>query len=204
MTEIETLYGKTYSDNGRKDPKFYIDNYESNRTLIEGSESTILNPDFDGILRLTSDYALSLSNYGSSRKALPYLDKSIDLFHKSSIKELNEVPIYEMLRLTRGIENYNFKNIKSATTDFEYLVKFYPDNDRYRDWLLAAKTYKQKIYLKTVWGITLFCLVFLSLSEKEEQSLRQILLWSVVACATVGALLELNRYFIKKEIKNGL
>ncbi|WP_026897707.1 hypothetical protein [Daejeonella oryzae] len=94
MTEIRILYDKTYSDNLTRDPKYFINLYEENKNLIEGADPSTANPDYDGILRLTSDYALSLSQYGSSRKAIPYLDKSIQLFKNSSVKDLTKVQMY--------------------------------------------------------------------------------------------------------------
>ena len=48
-------------------------------------------------MRLTSDDYLSLSKDGSSKKAISYLDKSIELSEGSSGAELSKIPLYEML-----------------------------------------------------------------------------------------------------------
>jgi hypothetical protein len=76
MTDIKKLYDKIYSDGIQKDPKIFIDIYEENKNLIEGADKSTSNPDYDGIMRITAEYALSLSQYGSSRKSIQYLDKS--------------------------------------------------------------------------------------------------------------------------------
>src|SRR5665213_4344425 len=133
MTDIKSLYDKIYSDRIQKDPKVFIDIYEENKNLIEGADPSISNPDYDGIMRITAEYALSLSQYGSSRKSIPYLDKAIQLFKNSSQTDLSKPQMFEMLVWARGIENYNQKEYSLASTDFQYLVDNYPDNDKYRN-----------------------------------------------------------------------
>jgi hypothetical protein len=120
MTDIKKLYDKIYSDGIQKDPKIFIDIYEENKNLIEGADKSTSNPDYDGIMRITAEYALSLSQYGSSRKSIPYLDKSIQLFKDSSQTDLTKVHMFEMLVWARGIENYNQKKYSLASTDFQY------------------------------------------------------------------------------------
>lgn len=97
MTDIKSLYDRIYSGNLTKDPKDFIHIYEEHKNLIEGAEQSKSNPDFDSIIRITSDYALSLSQYGSSRKSIPYLDKAIQLFKNSSLTDLKEIQMFEML-----------------------------------------------------------------------------------------------------------
>lgn len=201
MTEIETLYHKTYADNNRKDPKFYIDTYESNRDLIEGSDTSTSNPDYDGIMRLTADYALSLSIYGSSTKSLPYLDKAIGLFQNSSTKDLVKVPIYEMLIWTRGMENYNAKKYSIATKDFDYLVDNYPDNDKYKQWLYASKTIRATKYLNILWGLTVFCFVWASFIKSEDEKFKYILIITAIIAGILAILTEIAKAIIKFSIK---
>jgi len=85
MTDIKSLYDRICSDNLTKDPKNFIHIYEEHKNLIEA--------------RITSDYALSLSQYGSSRKSIPYLDKFIQLFKNSSLTDLKEVQMFENVSL---------------------------------------------------------------------------------------------------------
>ena len=95
MTDIKSLYDKIYSDRETKDPKIFINIYEENINLIEGADNLTSNPDYKGIMRITADYALALSQYGSSRKSIPYLDKAIQLFKNSSLTDLKEVQMFE-------------------------------------------------------------------------------------------------------------
>jgi hypothetical protein len=68
MNEIDRLCDKIYCENKNGVFKHFIDVYEENQKITEGTVQTKLNPDYGGIMCLNSDYALSLSNYGSSKK----------------------------------------------------------------------------------------------------------------------------------------
>lgn len=201
MTNIETLYHKTYSGDPRHESSYQIDNYESNKDLIKSADPSVSNPDYDGIMRLTADYALVLYKNGKSKKALPYLDKAINLFQNSSIKDLYKVPMYETLLLSRGIVNYNNRKYSIASNDFVWLVTSDPESCKYRNWLLAAKTYKQKRYLNIAWRLALFCLLFHSFIVREHDSLRRLLLWIGIASLGVAVIQEANLYFVKRKVR---
>lgn len=201
MNEIETLCEKIYSENKNRVPKQFIDFYEENQNTIEGVDKTKANPDYDGIMRLTSDYALSLSYYGSSKKAIPYLDKSIELFEGSSWNELVKIPMYEMLIWTRGVENYNNKNYGKATKDFRYLVKSYPDNEKYSNWLLASRTIKIKKWLNILWLGNLVSIGCISFIEKEDAALKNYLFIIAITFFTLAGLAEIINAKIKSNIK---
>jgi len=201
MTEIKILYDKIYSENLIRDPKHFIDLYDENKNLIEGADPSTSNPDYDGIMRITSEYALSLSHYGSSRKAIPYLDKSIQLFKDRSVDDLTKVPMYEMLVWTRGVEHYNNKNYKTASQDFQYLVYTYPDNDKYRNWLLASKTIKAKKYLNYIWGFAFMSFIWYSLATKDGDTNRDYFLMATGVFVLIGILVEIANSILKSSIK---
>lgn len=201
MTEIKILYDKIYSDNLTRDPKHFIDLYEENKSLIEGADASTSNPDYDGIMRITSDYALSLSHYGSSKKAILYLDKSIQFFKDSSVDDLPKVPMYEMLVWTRGVENYNNKNYKTASQDFQYLVDNYPDNDKYKNWLLASRTIKAKKYLNYIWGFAFMSFIWYSLATKDNDTNRDYFLMATIVFVLLGILVEIANSLLKSSIK---
>ena len=201
MTEIKILYDKIYLEITSRDPKHFIDLYEENKNLIEGADSSTSNPDHDGIMRITSDYALALSQYGSSRKAIPYLDKAIQLFKDSSSKDLTKISLYEMLVWARGVENYNQKKYSLATKDFQYLVDNYPDNDKYRNWLLASKTIKVKKYSNLLWLGVLICLVWETMVNKEDAKLKFSLLIAATVLFVLAIAVEIFNFLVKAKIK---
>jgi tetratricopeptide (TPR) repeat protein len=201
MTDIKILYDKIYSDGIQKPPKIFIDIYEENKNLIESADSSTSNPDYDGIMRITAEYALSLSSYGSSKKSIPYLDKAIQLFKDSSQTDLTKVQMYEALVWARGLENYNQKNYSIAAKDFQYLVDNYPDNDKYRNWLLASKTVHTRKYLNYAWAATVVFLVCETMVSKEDGQLKNYFLIATTIFFVIAIIGEIANALIKSRIK---
>jgi tetratricopeptide (TPR) repeat protein len=201
MTDIKLIYDKIYSDGIQKDPKVFIDIYEENKNLIEGADASISNPDYEGIMRITAEYALSLSQYGSSRKSIPYLDKAIELFKNSSQTDLSKLQMFEMLFWARGMENYNQKKYSLASTDFQYLVNNYPDNDKYRNWLIASKTIKTKKYLNFIWGFAIMGFVWYLMATNERDQNRNYFLGAAIVFGLVAVTVEIKNSLLKSRIK---
>jgi tetratricopeptide (TPR) repeat protein len=201
MTDIKILYDNIYSDGIQKPPKVFIDIYEENKNLIESADTSTSNPDYDGIMRITAEYGMALSSYGSSKKSLPYLDKAIQLFKDSSQTDLTKVQMYETLVWVRGTENYNQKNYSLAAKDFQYLVDNYPDNDKYRNWLLASKTIQTRKYVNYVWGATAVFLVWEIMVSKEDRQLKNYLLIATSIFFVIAIIGEIANAVIKSRIK---
>ena len=201
MTDLKILHDRIYSNDGIKDPKQFIDIYEESKSLIESAVHPAANPDYDAVMRITSDYALSLSHYGSSRKSILYLDKAIQMFKNSSWKDLTKLSMYEMLVWTRGFENYNQKEYSLATQDFQYLADTYRDNDKYKKWLLASRTVKVKKYLNFFWYGAFTCLVLGAMVNKEDIKLRGYLLIGTIALIGLAIATEIIKIFIKSKIE---
>jgi len=201
MTDIKILYDKIYSDRIQKDPRIFINIYEENQNLIEGADPSISNPDYDGIMRITAEYALSLSQYGSSRKSIPYLDKAIQLFKNSSQTDLSRLQMFEMLVWARGIENYNQKKYLLASTDFQYLVDNYPDNDKYRNWLIASKTIKTKKYLNFFWGIAMVSFIWYLMAKNDQDQNRNYFFVAAIVFILLAVTVEIKNSLLKPRIK---
>ena len=200
MTDIKILYDKIYSDGIQKDPKSFIAIYEENKNLIEGADQSTSNPDYDGIMRITAEYALSLSEYGSSRKSIPYLNKAIQLFKNSSQTDLNKSQIFEVLVWVRGMENYSQKKYSLASKDFQYLVESYPENDKYRNWLFASKTIKAKKYLNYIWGFALMSFIWYSLATNDRDTNKYYFLAATIIFVLTGITVEIANSLLKSRI----
>ena len=200
MTDIKILYDKIYSDGIQKAPKIFINIYEENKNLIEGADISTSNPDYDGIMRITAEYALSLSQYGSSRKSIPYLDKAIQLFNASET-DLTKIQIYEMLVWARGVENYNQKKYSLVKTDFQYLVDNYPDNDKYKNWLLSSRTIQSKKYVNYLWFAAVICMVWETMVHKEDRQLKDSLLIAAIIFFGTAVCGEITNALVKTSIK---
>ena len=201
MNELEAIYNHLYPDNKACETKLFIEIYEQNKSIIESTDLSISNPDYNGIIRMIADYSLALSQYGSSRKALPYLDKSIQLFQKSSMEDLTKVPMYETLLWARGIENYYQKKYSVSTKDFQYLVDNFTENDKYRNWLLASKTIKAKKILNYFWFGAFLAFIWYSLATKDNDKNRDYFLIFGIICAGIAALIQIAVSVVKASIK---
>jgi hypothetical protein len=200
MTDIKILYDKIYSDGIQKPPKVFIDIYVENKNLIESADSSPSNPDYDGIMRITAEYALSLSSYGSAKESMPYLDKAIQLFKYSSQTDLTKVQMYEALVWARGIENYNQKKYSLAKLDFQYLVDNYPDNDKYRNWMLASRTIQTRKYVNYIWAAAAVCLIWEIMVYKEDAQLKNYLLLATTIFFVIAIIGEIANALIKSNI----
>jgi len=200
MSEIKDFHDYIYNKLKPSSPKVYIDVYEKNKTLIESSDFSISNPDFVELTSITSDYAMALSEYGNSTKAMPYLAKSINLFEEK-YDELKNMSMYEMLKWYRGVENYNLKKYSLASKDFQFLVDTYPENDKYRNWLLASKTINLRKYLNYFWSCEFVCIFWYTLISKENFVLKQILIVVAIVLIVVAIFGEIMVALMKASIK---
>lgn len=200
MTDIKSLHDRIYSDTSTKEPKTFINIYEENKDLIEGADYTISNPDYQGIMRITADYALALSHYGSSRKSIPYLNKAIQLYKNSPLTGLKEGTMFEALLLARGIENYNQKKYSLASADFQYLFDNYPDNDRYKNWLIASNTIKTKKYLNFFWGLAIASFVCYLMAANDRAPSSMYFILATIAFVLVAVAFEVANWLRKSRI----
>ncbi|WP_026897706.1 hypothetical protein [Daejeonella oryzae] len=106
-----------------------------------------------------------------------------------------------MLVWTRGVEHYNNKNYKTAAQDFQYLVDTYPDNDKYRNWLLASKTIKAKKYLNYIWLLALVSLIWSTLATKDGDTNKDYFLMATGVFVLTGISLEIANSVLKSRIK---
>lgn len=202
MSAIKDIYNEIYSEHLDLDAVQLILYYEQHTDLIEVENLLPSNPDYDGIMRITADYAKALSYYGDSKKALIYLNKSDKLFKNStSAKELVEIPVYEDLIWIRGMEYYNQRNYNLATKDFRYLVDNYPYNDKYRSWLLGVKTIRIKKYSNFIWPLFFVCIIGIFLLNNRKTSVNFVLLTVSSILFIAGITIDIFDFVMKRKIK---
>ena len=204
---IEQFYEKIYTDKSYRKADNFIEFIESNIDLINNIEIGEDKELHDKILRLIIDYAHSLTLCESFRKALPQINKAIDLFeshpdHKNT--DLIRLPNYEYLIFDRAEANYYLKNIKSAIKDLEILNTEFPDNDKYDNWLSNSLKYQTRQILRIVWYIIGGAVLLTTFIEKETIGFWYNILLGIIA---IGLLVIIPTEFVirekKKTIKNG-
>jgi hypothetical protein len=200
---IHQLYVKIYSDHRFKDPQEFIDIYETNKELIEGLP---LNGDkevYRKITRLTGDYAHHLTTREYYKKALPKIDKAIELFELNPDyigTDLFKHQLFEALVFDRAVSNYYLKNYKEAKSDLRILKDRFPDNDKYQNWLNSLQTFSIRALINVCWYVVAGAmLVTMLFDEKEIGILRDIILFVGIIALIIAVTADLKSRFAKRK-----
>lgn len=205
MSDFAILYNKLYIDRVTKDPKTFIDIYDANRMYIENQDTSSSNPNFRDLVQIIADYGIALSFYGSTTKAIPYLDKADRLFKEYA--ELNKKEdvlkssMYERLVWERGKINYGLKKYNLSAKDFQYLVDTFPDNDKYREGLMASRTIKSKKIINSLWMAAAVLFIWYSFVTKDGDKLRDYFLMALIVCIIVAVVMEIMNSLVKRGIE---
>ena len=159
MMNVLEIANHIYDKQVTKSYKDLVVNYEKYKSIIENVDYTAFDEQFDAFLKLTIDYSIALSEIGDYNRSLPYINKSIELFNadkKYAPEDLFNLRTYELLLWHRGKGNYIIKNYSLSKNDFETLVKHYPENKQYRNWLIGIDNVNhnliKKIFLYILFG----------------------------------------------------
>jgi len=145
MIDIKVIAEDIYSKENTKSHRDLIDNFERHQKTIETIDFKATEDTYAIYSQLLADYGIALAETQSYRKAIPTIDKALDLLEnnkKFTTKTLPNVKFYETLIFNRGICNYYRDKFELARPDFELLVRLYPDNDNYPKWTNAIKNRK--------------------------------------------------------------
>ena len=89
-----------------------------------------------------------------------------------------------------------------AAKDFQFLVKNYPDNDKYRNWLRASKTIKVKKISNNIWFGVFICIVWELLLKTENANLKLGLFITACILFVIAIVLEVFSFLVKAKLKN--
>ena len=203
---IDELYHQIYSDEATKNSTNFIDLFESNKDLVD---SLAVNGDkevHNKVMRLTADYAHHLAMKENYKKALPIIDKAIRLFQEYpdfKDKELFKIEFYETLVFDRVVANYYLKRFKKAQHDLKILTAKFPDNDKYKNWLAATKTYSTQILINILWYVIAAVVVTTAIVERQDLGIFYDIILYIGAVALIAAMIaEITKVIRKKKIKN--
>jgi len=200
---FKEIYDSIYSNEETKNPDSFIKHYEENITLIENHETDSENDYYD-VMRLTSDYAHNLTIKESYTKALPFLDKAVQLYENFSgfdNEKLLENNFYQLLRFDRASANYYLKNFSIAQSEFKWLNDTYPENDKFKLWMTHTKFRKHDSLLKILWYIIAGSVLATTFIEKESIGfLYDIVLYFGTIALVIAIALESIKYINKRKI----
>ena len=201
---INELFDKVYSTDETKNPDTFIRLFEENIILIENQDLQIDNVTYNAVMRLTADYAHNLKMKESHTKALPYLDKAINLFENYSgfdKTKMNDVEFYRILRFDRGVSNYYKKNYSKSQLDFSWLIENNPENDAYKSWIFGLRYRKYDWVLNILWYIIAGSVILLSLIDRDSYRFAHDLIVYLGAFALVVApILGIIKYLNKRKL----
>jgi tetratricopeptide (TPR) repeat protein len=193
MNELKAIALKIYSVETTKSPQDMVDNFERHQALIEATDYNSSPETYTLYTRLTSDYAIALTDIESHKKAIPLLNKALSLLSndttidKDNIKEIN---FYQAIIFRRGISNYYLKNYSESKKDFLLLTELYPDNIKFKTWLIAIN----KIFLNKIKNILWLLVAGFLLIEvflKHYDLPHELFLWAGVFSLLVAVVLEI-------------
>jgi tetratricopeptide (TPR) repeat protein len=181
----------------------FIRFYENNKHSIENTDSSIdgLNDKFK--LKLVCEYGMSLVDGGQYAKGVSILEKAIPMFENepdNSKTDLKNNSYLEHLLWHYGFALWEIKQINDSIKIFKRLVNYYPENDKYRNWLTSLKASKIRKIANPIW---IACFIWLLgdliiFSKLDSQTRLFFSILGVSLLITVGIMELIIQIRIKK------
>lgn len=208
MTNLQQIADDIYSTENTKSHKDLVLNYEKYKEELDRFDYNESQEKYDLFLRLLSDYAIALAGIESYKKAIPHIEKALELFKADKEfdpQKIYNTKFYELLLWNRGKSNYYLENYSLAKLDFELLVKEYPDNFIYKKWLITTKNIKLHLIKNILWYgvvVSLFIETFLDKIIFEKLIVIYIGILGLLAVLTLEALVyyRKKKYFADEKI----
>ena len=140
----------------------FIRFYENNIQSIDNIDSTKDEDSYDFKLRLICEYGLSLSGGGQYTKAVSILEKAITMFENQPNYpdfDPGNNSYLEHLLWNYGLVLWEVNQINNSIKVFKRLVSYYPENDKYRNWLSGLKARKIRRISNPLWVAVLVWLL---------------------------------------------
>jgi tetratricopeptide (TPR) repeat protein len=176
---IKNLHDYLYDNRTPRNSRLFIENYEKNIVLINNVKLSNIT-DYEYVMRLTCDYAISLESLGYLKKGIQNLDKAIDLMEKfpSYQKEkLFEFQYYELAKFHKARALYNMKRYKESLLIFKQLDNAFPNNDKYISWINGIKIRNFNRLTNIASAIMLLALIIRLFFKGRDELLDNLSLW---------------------------
>jgi tetratricopeptide (TPR) repeat protein len=201
---VKELHDNLYDEKTPRNPRFFIDTFETNIDLINNIDLSNLT-DYDYVMRLTCDYAIMLEDSGYLKKSIPYLDKAIDLmenFPEYQKNKLFDIRYYELIVFHKARALYNLKKFKDSQVIFDKLDKALPNNDIYQSWILGIKGKKYDYLIWTGLCVILFDLILRTFLKGKYPLFDKLTFWILLFALIFTATLEIvKRIILRKQKK---
>lgn len=201
MTDIKEIADDIYSKEKTKSHHDLVGNFERHQNAIEAIDYKATQETYDIYSQLIADYGIALAETQSYKKAIPTIEKAIDLLQNNKKYTTDTFPklkFYETLIFNRGLCNYYLDKYELARPDFELLIKLYPDNSIYPKWTNAIGNRKLNRLKNILWYFVAGSVLIESFFSKT--TLIKYLTLGLGLLALLGAIvLETMMYYRKKK-----
>lgn len=195
---------KLYNDFYELDTNDYfgvIKLYEQNSLILENRSIFQDKNDFEDFMFVKCIYIISLENTGKYKKTISQAETAIQLIEsnlKSYNININEHTTYWSILTSTGRAYYNLKDYNNSQQTFKRLLDWDPENDIFKEWLIASQSEKRKSINKYLYILALFLFLLSFLLESRET--KRLLLIFGFLLAITGSI---NEYFGDKIIAWG-
>jgi tetratricopeptide (TPR) repeat protein len=190
---IKELHDNLYHEKTPRNPRLFLDTYETNIDLINNVDLSNLI-DYDYAMRLTCDYALLLEDSGYLKKSIWYFDKAIKLmenFPEYQKDKLFDIKYYELIVFHKARALYNLKKYMDSQLIFDRLDKVFPNNDKYQSWVLGIKRKKYDYLIWTGMGVILSDLILRTFLKGKYPLFDKLSFWILFVALILTATLEI-------------
>ena len=204
---IQELYSQIYESESTKDPKEFIKAFEENQELIFQEKSKLTSENHNILMKLFTDYSISLVQREAYSKSLNRFKEAINLFEtleEYKNKDLLDIQYFETLILYKGVAEYYLNNFTASKDTFSKLLNKFPDNDKYKNWLIACKNFKRGKAINFIWYLVAAVALITSFVNEEDIGHLYNLTLAIGALAIVTIpIIHLQIKASEKKIKNG-
>jgi tetratricopeptide (TPR) repeat protein len=202
LKDIKTLkeeYDKVPSSDNLLYVKFHEENLDSINNIDLHKDTAHYNVK----LKLTCEYGISLFGSGQYTKAVKTLSEAIPMFENErnwTEEELKAVGYFENLLWYQAVSLYETNKINESIVLLQRLTNYYPQNDRYNNWLKAIKSQKITKSIRPLWFVAVAWVVAEFTVFENFDSRTQFIL-SIIGFAlfAIGASFEFYNYIFNKK-----
>lgn len=204
-TEIKDIYTlkKEFDEVPSSDNLAFVNFYELNSHSVESIDINKDEGHYNAKLRLDSEYGISLCGSGQYTKAVKVLFDAISMFEnapKQNKSDLKSISYFEHLLWNYAVSLYEIKALNDSIKQFERLVEYKPQNDKYRNWLKALKGQKISKLIKPIWTLIFVWIIGeFTFFESFDPQLQLTLSWIGVLLLVIVGGFESYVYLIKKK-----
>ncbi|HVA97339.1 MAG TPA: tetratricopeptide repeat protein [Bacteroidia bacterium] len=135
IIDIKKLAAEIYAD---RTNAVLVANFEKHQQEIDAVDYNESQEIYDIYSGLIANYGIALAQIDQFKKAIPVLNKAIQLFENNkeySFHDLLESNLYVNSYFNLGYSYCRRNKYKLAKPYFEFLIKHFPENLHYANWL---------------------------------------------------------------------